>query len=165
MGKWENKGYIRHWHWYTETIWTGINRYIANDRPMTSFRRRMDEQFNSRNSLNYQPHLKNTILLTCIIILLWYLFWITYIMLLMIFLGTEIKCPVGETSDNEGFTPGCECMYYVFVSSNQFSSILFHTCNEQCIYVYFLYTLNIQKKIVTKLIHVYFRCAPSTNKY
>ncbi|VDI56273.1 Hypothetical predicted protein [Mytilus galloprovincialis] len=22
--------------------------------------------------------------------------------------GTEIKCPVGETSDNEGFTPGCE---------------------------------------------------------
>lgn len=30
-----------------------------------------------------------------------------------IFTGNESKCPVGETSDNGGFTPGCECKYQV----------------------------------------------------
>lgn len=29
-----------------------------------------------------------------------------------IILGTEVKCAVGETSDNGGFTPGCECMFW-----------------------------------------------------
>ena len=28
-------------------------------------------------------------------------------------LGTEIPCPAGKTSDN-GYTPGCECMYQVY---------------------------------------------------
>lgn len=51
----------------------------------------------------------------------------------MIFVGTEVKCPVGETSDNEGFTPGCECTYNVNVCSNKFKFIIFHNCNEQCV--------------------------------
>lgn len=32
-------------------------------------------------------------------------------------LGTEVPCPAGNTSDN-GYTPGCECMYRVYWCKN-----------------------------------------------